>query len=229
MINKITPATKVHLGLNYVYWNLDESITALPNVFSDEESRGIPVLPGTYKTVIQYGAHRDSIDINVIEDPRFELSPEVDIQLYQMQKQLDTHRAQFAQAYNKLQKSDSIVQRVLYQLDYVKIENRDSLIALSKQILEQIEKIRNGGMSSRPKKQVGAWQSFEVNAVSKIKDAQLALMSKTTLPTIEDRVLLEEIGVLVSEFEALVTTFSSSLWRDFEQTVKQENLSWFDE
>jgi photosystem II stability/assembly factor-like uncharacterized protein len=228
LINTINPPAKPHLGLNYAYWNLDESINLLPRSYTDEESRGIAVLPGAYQVVIQYGQHRDSIQVKVIEDPRFQLNPEVDLRLYQMQKQLDMHRAQFTEAYGKLEKSDSIVQRVIYQLDLVSIDNRDNLMGLSKEIRDQIEQIKNGAMSVRPKKQVGAWQSFDVNAVSKIKDAELALMSKTTLPSMEDQILLEEIGVLVSDFQRAVSIFHDNEWSDYVKIILSENLNWFD-
>jgi len=83
---KAEPTAK---GLNYLIWKLDEQASNLPGAWINEESRGIPVLPGRYKIVIHYEGFKDSNYVQVLPDPRLELAPEVDEQLYAYQKEVD--------------------------------------------------------------------------------------------------------------------------------------------
>ena len=80
---KSQPSTQ---GLNYLIWKLDEQSAPLPSPGPEDEIRGIPVLPGTYKVLLTYGREQDSSYVEVIPDPRFDLAPGVDEQLYQYQK-----------------------------------------------------------------------------------------------------------------------------------------------
>ena len=73
-------------GLNYVDWKLDEEIVTLQGSRINEESRGIPVLPGLYKVEFNYKNETIESEIKVVPDPRFELDENVDENLFSFQK-----------------------------------------------------------------------------------------------------------------------------------------------
>ena len=53
-------------GLNYVDWKLDEEIVTLRGSWINEESRGIPVLPGLYKVEFNYKNETIESEIKVV-------------------------------------------------------------------------------------------------------------------------------------------------------------------
>ena len=68
---------------------LDEKNSTLPGSWINEESRGIPVLPGNYVAEIEYKNELKTTLIKIVPDPRFELDSQVDEALYSFQKQVD--------------------------------------------------------------------------------------------------------------------------------------------
>jgi photosystem II stability/assembly factor-like uncharacterized protein len=76
-------------GLNYVQWKLDEQMHRLPGAWVSEESRGIPVLAGTYTAELTYNDYSTSSKVEVINDPRFVIDEAVEQELYTFNKQLD--------------------------------------------------------------------------------------------------------------------------------------------
>ena len=53
-------------GLNYVSWKLNEKNAELPGAYVSEETRRIPVLPGTYTIVLDYSGMKDTTQVKVI-------------------------------------------------------------------------------------------------------------------------------------------------------------------
>ena len=58
---------------------------SLDGAWVDEESRGIPVLPGEYPVEFQYKSERFQSSVKVIADPRFNIISTVDESLYKYQ------------------------------------------------------------------------------------------------------------------------------------------------
>ena len=127
-------------GLNYVQWKLDEQMHRLPGAWVSEESRGIPVLAGTYTVELTYNDYSTSSKVEVINDPRFVIDEAVEQELYTFNKQLDYLVARFAEVYNRLTAAESLLNE----------DNPEKSLA-KKLLLE--------GRDRPVDRQVGAWQS----------------------------------------------------------------------
>lgn len=214
-------------GLNYLTWKLDEKSAQLPGAYVDEETREIPVLPGTYTIVLSYAGTKDTTEVTVIPDPRFEHRPEVDEALYALRKQLDKSVAQFATSLNRLAESDTTARQVLSQLDQLNDSSHQELRKSTQAIQDKIKALNDLAKGRRPEKQVGAWQSFETTTYSKISDASQALRARLVIPSSQDEELVAQAEQLVEEFQNKVEAFYANEWKSYRQAVTQANLSWF--
>ncbi len=213
-------------GLNYLRWNLDEKIDRLPGSWITEESRGIPVLPGNYKAVINYGLYNDSTSITVLPDPRFDIDQAIDQALYDAQSRLQAIRVELIQSLNELvRKSEKLDEfKVLLEKN---LEKYDSLTTKTQEIIERIQYLRDDALGKKPEKQVGAWQSFQITSASKIREAEKKFISGHSLPSSQELQLLDDAEKLVTKFQQSVLDFEKEHWNPFKKQASQINFEWF--
>ncbi|MGB3588492.1 MAG: hypothetical protein WBA23_18240, partial [Tunicatimonas sp.] len=216
-------------GLNYVIWKINEKNAELPGAYMNDETRRIPVLPGTYTIVVDYAGETDTTQVRVIPDPRFEQQPEVDAALYTLRKQLDKSVASFAQSLNRLADSDTIAQEIVAQIEESNDQKYAELQQQSKSIRDNIKQLNNMAKGKRPEKQVGAWQSFETTAYSKVSDALQALQARLRMPSQQDEQLVQQAEQLVVEFQREVEEFYTNDWQKYRQAVEQSSLDFSSE
>jgi hypothetical protein len=215
---------EVAIGLQYLTWRLDEQAAVLPGAWRNDESRGIPVLPGTYQVVVKAGGYTDTTQVTVLSDPRFSLDPKVDEQLYTYQKAVDEQVFRLATLLNDLDKKADKLQKGLRYLKDLKEDKRADIPASIEAMLTTIKATRKLGQISRPSdRQVGAWQSYEVTAYTKVAAAQRKAMSRMTVPSTQDWAIIDEAKALVEDFEQEVERFNLDAWRPF--AVKMDKVA----
>jgi len=219
--------SKIDPGLNYISWRLDEKISKLPGSWEDPEARGILVLPGKYKIVLSYQGKKDSTFVNVIPDPRFEFSQEVDAAHHAILKRLDKITEQLSLALGKLDECTEVVNNIQAQLKESKTPQRDDLIKASNAINEAVKELKESATGSRPSRKVGAWTSFQVTAQSKVSEAQQALKARLYKPSPQDIQRVEIAEQLTNDFTVKVGTFLSNEWREYQGKVESARLTWF--
>lgn len=213
-------------GLNYLIWKLDEQSSSLPGAWITEESRGIPVLPGEYKVVLQSEEWKDSTVVRVIPDPRFDLAPEIDQQLYAYQKEVDQQVALLSSLLKKMDQKEEALLSLEKQLKESEISSKEPLLASIKKIKAQIKNLRATGQTPRPQRQVGAWQSSEITPYSKVRDAQQIAMSRVRPISKQEQNLLDEAAQLVQAFKDRADLFWENDWKAFVQQIKEADINW---
>lgn len=224
-INTLT-SDELQSGLNYLIWKLDESAASLPGAWKGDFSRDIPVLPGDYKIVLQYGSFEDSTQVSVIEDPRFDLEPEVDLALYKYRKEVDLQVVILARHLNDIDQKKSLVEKLQKQLDEGPSQPHDELKERLDKMKGDLVALRAKGQTPRPDRQVGAWQSFETSPHSKLREAQSIGRAQTTEISPQHREVLKEASSLIADFSDQVDTFMKKEWTSFEKAIKKSNLQW---
>jgi hypothetical protein len=223
-INTVTKAV-VNPGLQYLTWKLDEQAASLPGAWRNEESRGIPVLPGDYQIVVRAGGHSETTQVTVISDPRFSLEPEVDEELYAYQKAVDEQVGRLSGLLTGLDDKAEKLRKVLRYIEDVDEETWANLPASIEAMLVTIKDTRALGQTSRPEdRQVGAWQSYAVTAHSKVREAQQKAMSRMTVPSLQDWATVDQAEVLVEDFEQEVDRFSLDDWGPFASKLENRGL-----
>jgi photosystem II stability/assembly factor-like uncharacterized protein len=214
-------------GLNYISWRLNEKLATLPGGWEDAEDRGILALPGKYKVVLRYSNTKDSTYVNVIPDPRFAYSREVDEAHHGALRRLDNTTAKLASVLLRLKESTEVVDKILLQLNESKSTDAEALKNLSTQVKQSLKALTEAATGSRPAKQVGAWTSFQVTPQSKISEAQQALRARLYKPSEQDIRRIEEAEQLTNSYIAEVDKFYSGEWKSFKEKVEAAKLSWF--
>ncbi len=226
MIQTITSA-KIDSGLNYVSWRLDEKIAKLPGGWDDPDAKGILALPGKYKVVLNYQGMKDSTYVNVIPDPRFDYSNEIEVANHDILKRLDKTTEKLSIALSRVKESNEVVDKILLQLNDVKTHEGGALSKTSYGMKESLKKLNESATGSRPARQVGAWSSFQVTPQSKISEAHQALRARLSNPSIQDVQRVEVAEQLTREFIKQVDAFFLKDWNDYRTQVEAARLSWF--
>jgi photosystem II stability/assembly factor-like uncharacterized protein len=216
-------------GLNYIPWKLDEQTATLPSSSPEEDQRGIPVLPGPYKIVLNLGSVKDSSTVTVLSDPRFDLDAETDVKFHDFQKDVDIQVAKLAGLLIGIDSKKDRVNALEKQLKNLDYKPDDRLRISTKEMSDALDTLRSKGQTSRPKRQVGAWQSFEVTPYSKIQEVLMMAAARTTIPSTSDLAQLEMAKVLIDEFSASVDDFLKNQWTPFEEKINNSKIDWFNE
>jgi photosystem II stability/assembly factor-like uncharacterized protein len=225
LINTVETKTLVK-GLNYIIWKLDESSNTLPGAWSDDESRGIPVLPGDYKIVLKYKSSKDSSSIKIINDPRFSLNDEVDVKLYEFQKLADIQVGKLSSLLNQIDNKKKRIEKLKLMMKDISISNSILNLAIEN-IMVSMDNLRNKGQTPKPKnRQVGAWQSFEVSPYSKLNDVLSIASARTNIPSMQDLKQLELATSLINDYALNVNAFMANEWDLFLNILKSNNIDW---
>jgi len=219
---------KLDPGLNYLRWKLDEEAAVLPGAYVSEESRGIPVLPGSYRIVLQYGEQKDTTEVEVIPDPRFDYQAEVDAAHYQILKRLNQSTIQLSTALQKLAQSETTVKRIREQLLEIGYAENHQLLQQAEKVKQNLITLNEQAKGKRPKKQLGAWQSFETTAYSSVSDAQYALKGRLHKPSLQDQALVAQAEKLVQSLQQQVDQFYAQEWKAFREAIENAQITWFE-
>jgi len=202
-------------GLNYLIWKLDEAATNLPGAWITDESRGIPVLPGDYQIVVRAMGATDTTAVTVIEDPRFDLNPRVDQELYRYQKAVDMQIERLSELLTGLDEKATRLRNAKAYLQKTKPAFFAEAKPVINAMLNTIKATRALGQMPRPDRQVGAWQSYEVTAYSKVSEARKKSMARTTVPSAQDWDVLYAAETLIDAFTREVEAFEEKEWQPF--------------
>lgn len=213
-------------GLNYLIWKMDEKSNSLPSPGPENEIRGIPVLPGTYKVVLTYGNEQDSSYVRVIPDPRFELAPEVDEQLYQYRKAVDEQVTALSVTMKRIDQKIGALDRLKQQL--AEMGTGESPLPDMSQMVTQLTDLKAKGRTPRPNRQLGAWRTLDITASSKVQDARMIAMSRVRPISEQEYRMLGEAEKMVDNFRKQVDQFFEKEWPGFLRQLKHANINWLE-
>ncbi|MBN3520070.1 hypothetical protein JYB62_08645 [Algoriphagus lutimaris] len=216
LINTVE-SSQLEKGLNYLIWKLDEHSSSLRAKGTDEFSRDIPVLPGEYKIVLSFGEYLDSISVQVIPDPRFNLDPKVDVELYKYRKSIDFQVNKLAEVLGLIDEKTKEVDHLIEKLE--EGENTNPSLELAKNMKAQLQVLRAQGQTPRPERQVGAWQSFESSPYLKVQEVLKIAAAQTQTPSVQHQEALDFASQLVEDFSKTVESFMETEWKTFESKV----------
>ena len=179
--------------------------------------------------VLAYEGVVDSTFVNVISDPRFDLSPEVDIQLYNFRKQIDVQVEKLAKSLKEIDTKIEQIDKLEKQLRETDNKTDKSLIASLKKMKDQLKVLRAEGQTPKPDRQVGAWQSFETTPYSKLRDVLSTSAAQTTLPSDQHKEQLKKATELIATFSKEVEIFVKKEWQSFESKIEKSHPNVFKE
>lgn len=212
-------------GLNYINWKLDEEAESLFKTSLNDYNKGIAVIPGNYKIELSFKDTIDTTTLNVIPDPRFDMNPEVDKQLYVFRKQIDNQVRNLSVVLTSIDDKKAWIEKIIKSQIEKDVLETDSLLNSAKEILIKLNEIRAKGKIPRPERQVGAWQSFETSPHSKLLDVKRIAMAQTNIISKQHIVMLDEATKSINIFSKEFNSFIEKIWQPFEKSIKRNNLN----
>ncbi|MGF1558553.1 MAG: WD40/YVTN/BNR-like repeat-containing protein [Flavobacteriaceae bacterium] len=212
------------VGLNYLTWHLDEKSASLPGA-----SQKIAVLPGTYTVAIDYAGAIDSTSVKVIPDPRFDLTPEVEEDLYAFRKKLDGQVVALSQPLTAIDKHLTVLKELTALAGNADPNPTKKAMKVIKDMEARLNALRAKGQTPKPKRQVGAWMSFETTPFSMLTDLLLVADARTTLISDQHREIFEELKRVIGKYSNEVDTFLTKDWMVFKKEIQKSDLQWSDE
>ena len=217
-------ASGLKTGLNYLLWKLDAQVgTPKPNA----SSREIPVLPGTYKVVLEYQGAKDSISVQVIPDPRFDIPASVDEKLYAYQKAVYQEKVRLDAQFDRLDSWAKLLDKIEKHYADTPTPDKDLVKAIAN-VRTDLKALREKGKPTAGARQVGAWQTLEISPTSLMQEAGMAAMSRHVAPSEQDWQRVSNAKASIDSFEKQVEAFVASSWKGFEEKVKGAGVEWFE-
>ena len=228
LINMVT-ATSTEKGLNYLIWKLDEQASNLPGAWVHEESRGIPVLPGKYKVVLHTPSAKDSTYVQVLSDPRFDVVPTVDEQLYRYQKEVDQQVETLATLLKSIDAKKTALLKLEKQVVELNNPTNKTVVSMLKEMTTQLNQLKVKGQTPRPQRQLGAWQTSAITPYSKVKTVQQIAMSRVRPISSQEQALLIEATEFVQQFQKETEEFMGNNWQLFVKEMREVDIDWLGE
>lgn len=205
-------------GLNYIHWKLDEDRVYLTGNYDPNESRGIPVLPGTYTAIFNYKGSQSSNSIKVISDPRFKIKEEVDQELYRYNKATNAEVGRLKSLFNLVSSWENELKKIQEKLSK-KPKDAKSLKTVNEMIY-MVKQLKLVGKDSPVNRQVGAWQSTRITPASAINEAEKVAMARLDVPSEQDWKRISDATALIDVYQLQLRQFQHSKWEKFIKQYK---------
>jgi photosystem II stability/assembly factor-like uncharacterized protein len=149
--------SEIDTFFSHIYWNFDTKGVRFPtNNEPDKDNlepgNGPQALPGTYKVVVHYGKHRDSVQVRVLEDPRLpvplseRVAKATAVRAFQKQAETAT------KAYNRLKEAEKVIKLVEDQLVNVPDSVKKEVLKMGKTLQDSIQVLKDAFfMQKEPK------------------------------------------------------------------------------
>jgi photosystem II stability/assembly factor-like uncharacterized protein len=200
-------------GLNYIQWKLDEDKVFLSGNYDPLESRGIPVLPGTYTATVKYKGVESSTTIKVVSDPRFTMKEEVDQELYRYNKAINVEVEKLKSLFNLVSSWENELKKI--KESFTKQAKEDKSLKSVNIMIDAVKQLKLAGIDNPGDRQVGAWQSTRITPVSAINEAEKVAMARLDIPSEQDWKRLSDAAALIDAYQVQVKQFEVSRWRKF--------------
>ena len=214
-------SVKYHEGLNTARWGLNGKGVRSPNRKTrskkelEKEPSGISVIPGKYKIVASFGENSDTSEIEVVYDPRVDVSIEDLQKRSTFLKEVEEQTSKMNSATSRLNKIQDNIEVLLKLVDEMEVDSslseikkrlkalNDSVVGLEKLVFG-IEDVK--GYFDQPE----TWQySF--------RELYYGSYSNYGEPLQNQQIMLKEIKALTFNTTAKFNRFISDDWVGFEK------------
>ena len=230
LVRTIKPKIPKDNGLHRTYWNLDEKVVKGPSRRqvrnNGPEPRGITVLPGDYKIIMEYGKVKDSTSIRVAYDPRIDMPEEVLKAKYDLLKKVEKKTGLAGKAIEQLKASKKIAEQYKIQLKSNKDEKYKAAIKDTDSILKSINSLIDAMIGKEDKRQ-GITRNPKPSPVSYLFTARRYIGSLMQMPGKTEKQLIINGFDKVNPVIANINSFYKKDWPSYRKKIEALNLTLF--
>jgi hypothetical protein len=216
-------------GFNRRYWGMEEKGYRQPGGGGEggegggrfgmgrggSEPGGLPALPGRYKVVLTYGAHSDSTLVTISDDPRIGNKNEIKLAQKKSLEQIQRSAEKLTKAMERLTEAEEVCTKINAQLKGADKKATDSLSKLTKNIQDEIKKIREKISGPTEEKQGLSRNPFLVTVLTQLRGAQQAISAKSALPGAAEEQLIANAETAVNAIVKEINEFFAGSWTSY--------------
>jgi photosystem II stability/assembly factor-like uncharacterized protein len=221
----------IDTGFNRQYWGMEEKGFRFPGspkpLPGAAEPGGFPVLPGTYKLVINYARSSDSTYVTVKDDPRLGNRNEIKMAQRKMYDRLRKSADKLTEGMDRLTEADEVCTKMQSQLKGVEGKDADSLRKTTTKMTDEIKSIRESISGKTSDKQGISRSPFEVTTMSQLQSAQQSIGSKMVAPGAQEETMIMNAEKAVAETVQKINAFFDSKWNAYRQQVEGTKVNLF--
>jgi hypothetical protein len=225
-----TFSRKLKPGFNRVAWDPDTKGITYPSRNEPKEKRepgGMPILPGEYKMVFEYGEYKDSTNLTVALDPRIEPSIVDTKAKYDAMSDYNKSVEAATQAYDNLKKAKkslSLYKKIIeVQEDSISKNYNEKQTAIS----DKIDSIMNLYMLPEPVKP--QYQDDSNTLMTKIWGGRRFLGTSYGAPSPNGEYAVDTAKREIEEMITTVNAFFSEDWKPYVEDIKSLPMKIFEE
>jgi hypothetical protein len=192
----------------------------------DKEFAGRDVLAGKYKLVVTAGSNKDSVWVEVKDDPRLPMKNEVveaqDASLEKLQPANDKYNA----ALDLIEDAETVLASLKVEWKDKKDKGVDTLTKTHKAITEKVKGLREYMMGKRQEKQ-GYGTVPVITPIGVIRNASMLIMGKNTAPGEQEEAAIAAAVVAADGVATKVNAFFEKDWADFRKLVEATPIKKF--
>ncbi|NNC70302.1 MAG: hypothetical protein HKN90_05700 [Flavobacteriaceae bacterium] len=217
-------------GMHRMYWDLTEKGVRRPSRrkanTNAPEPRGVTVLPGDYKLVMQYGKAKDSTIVSVAYDPRVDMPMATLKAKYDLLKQLEQKTALAGKAVEQLKESKKIADSYKKQLKKQKGDQYKQAIKSTDSITKTIGKLIDGMLGKEDKRQ-GITRNPQPTPMTFISTAGRYVGSLLQMPGKTEKDAIQNAHEKVNEVIKPINAFYKTEWPQYRKQIENLNLTLF--
>ncbi|GAA4111905.1 hypothetical protein GCM10022393_09920 [Aquimarina addita] len=218
-------------GIHKMQWLMDEKGADRPSRTiqkSKEEPGGVPVKPGFYKVVVEYGDQRSETNIEIQSDPRLQISQQNIDEIYTASKNLELMMQTVADAVKQLAESKEVALKYKKELKILDKEKFKNEIKSSKEIVKKIDSTAAMFIGKEDKRQ-GITRNPEVTIMQRLSTAERYVSSRQTGLTATEKTLIKQVEDALTDALEKTNSFFSDDWKLYQSTIEKLESSPFKE
>lgn len=217
-------------GLNRMTWAMNEKGSPRPSRekprANASEPGGPQVLPGTYKVRLTFGDKKDSTNIVVKSDPRFNTPESTITARYNMIKDLQKLTGLAAQAMDRLRESKEIADEYEKKMKEAKRDDLKDHTDKTKMVKDSINAIMDYIVGKEDKRQ-GIIRSPIPTPVSYIFTAQRYIATSKDPVSATDQRVFKQAQDEINKLTERVNKFYDKTWPEYRAVMEKVSLSPF--
>lgn len=217
-------------GMNRIYWNPDSKGVAFPRRTEPREKTepgGMPIMPGDYKILFNWGDHKDSTMLKVELDPRVDQTQFDQQAKYDAMKSFNDVIEKSTKAYDNLKdakKSIKLFEEIIgVQEDSIKKDYTKK----TKTIKSEIDSLMNLYMLPPPEKT--EYQDGSKTLTSQLRNARRFLSASDGAPNQNAQHAINKAENQAKEVLQGINLFFETTWSEYQEEIKALPLDIFKE
>jgi len=162
--------------------------------------------------VLTYGTQSDSTMVTVSDDPRLGNKNDIKAAQKRALEQIQKSADKLSTAMERLSEAEEVCTKINAQLKGADKKATDSLSKLTKNMQDQIKKIREKISGPTEEKQGLSRNPFLVTVLSQLRGAQQAITAKTAMPGAAEAQLMANAETAVNAIVKEINEFFAGSW-----------------